>query len=243
MATQTSNIQKYVEFLNIRATGLNTDLFDIDTSLYTYGILNIAGTFTASITIQGTADDGLTWFTVPWHVANSSAPSQTTDAITGPNVIVIHTWFPRIRARITAYTSGTVVASVGFSNATPQFTNITPHASSSGSGTTNSLFRSAAGTNIAIIGAGARKLYGYRFQNTTATPAYFKFYNKGSAPVLASDTPFFTVLVPANGVALYSNTFGKAFSAGIGIACTGLIANTDATATAVDQIIGDIDFI
>jgi hypothetical protein len=261
MANLTSLIpRQFNEFGPTSIAAANAVLFDVDTSMYDYGTLQIKGTFVGSIIIEGSNDDFATVNVIPYTVLSATVVLPSSAALTAASFVAFGTSCKRIRARCSAYTSGSIVGIGGFGVGTaPLFNKGTalvagtaligstvPAVSATvGSVTLNHSFRSAAGTNVALILTGARKLIGYTFQNTTATAAYVKLYNKATAPVVASDIPFLPpILVPANGASpVYFNDFGKAFSLGLGIACTNLIANTDATATTVDQIIGHIDYI
>ena len=235
MAAQNSSIHKYQDIVAVQGNALNTNLFDVEVGLFTYGFLELSGTFNASVQLQGTLNDGQTWFNIPYI---NTAGTYSTQAITAGGQYLFPLFAGRVRARITAYTSGTVIASVGFGfGPVPLDTAI-------GAAATSFPFQSAASTNTQLIAAGARKLYGFGFQNLTATPAFVKLYNKASVPVLASDIPVAIIQVPANSASpVFSSVRGRAFPLGIAFACTGLVANNDATATALNQIIGYVDYI
>jgi hypothetical protein len=235
LVAQNSSIHKYQDIVAVQGAALNTNLFDVEVGLFNYGFLELSGTFVANVQLQGTLTDGQTWFNIPYV---NAANIYSTQAIAAGGQFLFPLFVGRIRARITAYTSGTVIASVGFGcGAVPFDTAI-------GTAATSFPFQSAASTNTQLIAAGARKLYGYSFQNLTATPAFVKLYNKASAPVLASDIPVAVIQVPANGASpVFSSEMGRSFPLGIAFACTGLLANADATATAAGQIIGYVDYI
>ncbi len=237
MVAQNSNLHKYNDIVAVQRSALNADLFDVDVGLFSYGFLELSGTFNASVQLQATLTDGQTWFEIP-YVNTSASNIYSTGPITAGGQYLFPLFAGRIRARITAYTSGSVVASVGFGSGTLPV-NVLDRASLSFP------FISTASTNTQLIGAaGARKLYGYGFQNLTATPAFVKLYNKASAPVLASDIPVAIVQVPANGASpVFTSVLGRVFPLGLAFACTGLVANNDATATAAAQIIGYVDYI
>lgn len=236
MVAQNSSIHKYQDIVAVQGAALNTNLFDSEVGLFSYGFLELSGTFNASVQLQATLTDGQTWFDIP-YVNTAAAGIYNTQAITAGGQYLFPLFAGRVRARITAYTSGTVIASVGFGCGTVPV-NVLDRAS------TSFPFQSAASTNTQLIAAGARKLYGYSFQNLTATPAFVKLYNKASAPVLASDIPVAVIQVPANGASpVFNSVMGRAFPLGLAFACTGLLANADATATAAGQIIGYVDYI
>ncbi len=74
--------------------------------------------------------------------------------------------------------------------------------------------------------------------NTSASAIYVKFYDKATAPVVGTDTPVFTLQVPANGSLPIPAGIGKPFVNGIGYGITGAAADTDATAVAAGNLTG-----
>lgn len=100
-----------------------------------------------------------------------------------------------------------------------------------------------ADTNLAVVKASAGRVHGYAIANTSASVKFVKLYNKASAPVVASDVPLRTIMIPAGGIAAYHVGHGLAgFSAGIAIAATGAAADTDATALAAGDLLISIDY-
>lgn len=101
---------------------------------------------------------------------------------------------------------------------------------------------SLASTNLALILTGTSGLQAFYATNTGAAVAFVKLYNKATAPVLASDIPEMIIPVPAAvsgvpGVAQFNIGFGGfRFALGLGIAITGLVADTDATVVAAGQV-------
>lgn len=110
-------------------------------------------------------------------------------------------------------------------------------------GVTPSRVNSAASNNLTSVKASAGQLYDIDVFNTAAYDVFLKFYNKASAPVVASDTPVWTVPVKA-GMG-YARTFpqGRAFSTGIAYAITKLQADTDATNVAAGDLTGSLGWI
>ena len=88
-----------------------------------------------------------------------------------------------------------------------------------------------AGTAGTAFKTSAGQLYGYYLANTGAVPAYFKLYDKATAPGTA-DVPVMTL--PLFGTAAANVAFpnGIAFANGIGIRVTTGAGDTDATAPA-----------
>jgi hypothetical protein len=258
MTTENSLAPRAWKQFNGTGGAVNALLFDVDTTMYTTGVLQLAGTFAASVQIEG-SNDRVNWVALPTIAASVAVSNPSIAALTAVGTYLFNSPTQFVRARLTAWTSGLVAGVGGFSTCPPLFTteNVTLGAGSSllgavassasatvGTATLSFNFRSAASTNVALILAGARKLYGYTFYNPSATLAFVKLYNVAIAPVVATDIPLLIIPVPAGAERVYINPQGKGgFAAGLGIACTGLIANTDATATTVDQIVGHIDYI
>jgi hypothetical protein len=79
--------------------------------------------------------------------------------------------------------------------------------------------------------------------NTGATIAFVKLYNKATAPTVGTDVPAMIIPVPAAvaGVPGHSPMInpgfnGYRFALGLGLAITGLVADTDTTAVAAGQV-------
>lgn len=104
-------------------------------------------------------------------------------------------------------------------------------------------FASAATVNNALILTGARRLLGWSLTNTTASFKYFRFYNLATAPASGA-SPTFMVGLPPNSTTVSPPVVGGiAMSLGLGIACTGAVADTDATVTAVNDVVGEIFYV
>lgn len=106
----------------------------------------------------------------------------------------------------------------------------------------NFKFASATTVNNALILTGARRLIGYSLTNTTASFKYFRFYNKATAPT-SGESPTFIIGLPPNSTTERNLPGGQAMTLGLGIACTGGVADTDATVTAANDVIGVINYI
>lgn len=105
---------------------------------------------------------------------------------------------------------------------------------------------SANDTTGIVVKAGQSNLYAWHLSNANAgLPRFVKFYDSASAPVVASDTPKFSIMVPASttGAAVtFSCVHGIQFINGIGITITGLIADTDNSAPAVNEVVANLFF-
>jgi len=97
-------------------------------------------------------------------------------------------------------------------------------------------------TNGALILTGTSGLQAFYASNIGATVAHVKLYNKATAPTVGTDVPLMVIPVPAavGGVAGFVNLTpgfnGYRFPLGLGIAITGLMADSDTTAVAAGQI-------
>lgn len=116
-------------------------------------------------------------------------------------------------------------------------------AQAAGSGATVSRVTSAATTNATSLKASAGSLVNIDLFNNAAYTVFLKFYNKASAPTVGTDTPVWTIPIPAG--AGYSREFlqNKPFATGIAYAITKLQADSDATAVAAGDLTGTIDTI
>lgn len=120
-------------------------------------------------------------------------------------------------------------------NTTPWLTTNVPGTSP---GSTTSRVKAAASTNSTNLKGSAGVVLGYALYNNTASAKFFKFYNKATAPTVGTDTPAFTVIIPASGGANVSFETGVPFATGIGYGITGAVGDSDATNTAVDDVHG-----
>lgn len=118
---------------------------------------------------------------------------------------------------------------------------VVPTATANGS--TSSRVNAAASTNATSLKTSAGQIYNIDVFNPAAYPVFMKFYNKGSAPTVGTDTPVWTIPVPAGGG--YSKFFpmGKTFSTGIDYAITKLQADSDTTVVVAGDLTGSIDWI
>jgi hypothetical protein len=95
---------------------------------------------------------------------------------------------------------------------------------------------SAASTNATVIKGSPGSLHSLVLSNNGGAAAFAKLYNKATAPTVGTDVPVLVIPIPAAGIASLDLTQGVAFSLGIGLAITNLIADADATAVAAGQV-------
>jgi hypothetical protein len=98
-------------------------------------------------------------------------------------------------------------------------------------------------TNLTSVKATAASINEITLSNNGASPVYFKLYNKNAAPVLASDTPAKTIMIPANDtIQINGGPFGIRLSSGIAYAITTGIAHTDTGAIPANQVAVNISY-
>ncbi|VTS03504.1 Uncharacterized protein OS=Sorangium cellulosum So0157-2 GN=SCE1572_38740 PE=4 SV=1 [Gemmata massiliana] len=109
-------------------------------------------------------------------------------------------------------------------------------------GTTPYSFLSTAAVQAAVVKASAGQVYGLRFFNKGAAPVYVRLYNQTTTPG-TSDTPNYRCMVPGNtAVGGFVDTIppGITFGTGIGIRVTAGVADNDATALPVNDVMGNV---
>ncbi|WP_343698836.1 hypothetical protein [Caulobacter sp.] len=219
-------------------------LFDVDLSAAQSAVVQLFGTFAGTTQFEQTLD-GVSWFSVIGLAVGSKAAGVV--ASTGVGAWCFPAIGKRMRARVSAFTSGSIQSNVCLSNVpaaalengSTLSANITVDAQANAGGLSVAKVRTLATTNLTLVGTGARRCYGWRLFNNAAAPRYLKFYNKATAPV-ASDVPIFTLVLAPGVVSDFESTHGISLSAGLGYAITGGLADNDTTATAVDDVVGMI---
>lgn len=209
----------------------------------TYGSVAVA--FEASL-------DGVTWVAVN----GARSDSATIETASGTLSTTTRAWefavagYNYLRARTTAYTSGTMAVQIG---ATPFAIDPVPAVSLAAGtavigytalgtkttgGATIAKLVSAASTNATSLKASAGTLYGCHATNNGAAFAYVKFYNKASAPTVGTDVPVAVFGLPPNSSIDLGipEGIGAAFATGIAYAITGAMADADTTAVAANQV-------
>ena len=103
---------------------------------------------------------------------------------------------------------------------------------------------SAATTNATSVKASAGTLFTATVSNSGAAAAFLKLYNLATAPTVGTSVPVLTVPVPLSGiVSLNLGHSGHRFATGIALAITNLVADTDTTAVAANQVKVILDYI
>lgn len=107
---------------------------------------------------------------------------------------------------------------------------------------TRARVQSAASVNATLVKAGPGSISDITVANNAGTVAYMRLYDLGRAP-LSTDTPFETLILAANGVqTVYAPPNGCAFANGLAYDITTGAADTDQTATAANQVAGQINY-
>ena len=202
--------------------------------------LALTGSWVGTVTFQ-ISYDGTTWYTKTLNTPSGTVTSTTT--ANGVFYGDIGGLF--FRTQMTAFTSGTATASMSYITVPASVGSTTLAAGTNaigavtvGASATLSTFVlvTAASTNSTLVRGSISYLQEMTIANPTATAAYFKLYNKATAPTVGTDVPLVTYRLAATGSAGDTLTLsfgpnGKRFTAGFGFAVTGLAVATDATAT------------
>lgn len=232
----------------------NGDLFSVDARGIAAILLQITGTFSATVTFQG-SDDGTTWSTVNAINASTGVVATTSTAV-GLFAIPVRTRY--VRARVTAWTSGSVTGVYRMRSASLDPVGTTQVVSGTVTANigTGSL---AAGTNavgdvgvqyranatgaasvasalspatpaVGTIKASAGRLIGWQLQNSSTGVRSVKIFN-ATAPTLGTTAAIFEIDIPAGGRAELQLPGGIGFATAITWSATSAKGLTDNTAT------------
>jgi hypothetical protein len=143
--------------------------------------------------------------------------------------------------------SGTVTANQGTMVALPAGSNLAAdvgiqyRANATGGASTSHIV-SAASVNAANVKNAAGRVVGWSFVNTTGAFQYVKLHNTAGTPTAGAGVVM-TIAIPANGVNNMPVGAGSiAFTTGIGRSIVTGSADTDATATTLGAVVGDLFF-
>jgi hypothetical protein len=100
---------------------------------------------------------------------------------------------------------------------------------------------SAATTNPTVVKASAGRLLGFVLANNAATMVYVKFHNQTTAPTAGTGVVR-SVGIPPSRTVTFSLEGGIAFSTGIALTTVTGAADSNSTAVALNDIVGDIFF-
>jgi hypothetical protein len=125
---------------------------------------------------------------------------------------------------------------------TANSTLVAPSTSANGI-TSTGLINSANTANLTSLKGSAGTVVHISLTNHGSTHAYFKLYNKASAPATASDTPIMVIGLPPGAVYSPPLVFGHRFTTGIAYSIVGGPVNTDAIFVQANQITGFIEYV
>ena len=197
--------------------------------------------------VENIPDDNLDLYLWVWSYNGTVAPASTTtwtiSFLAVERFANTPVYIQGVRAPGTANSQGMVVAGGTLPTVTTvsTVTNVT-NAGTPTAPATPYFVNSLATTNGALILTGTSGLQSFYATNIGASAAFVKLYNKATAPTVGTDVPEMIMYVPAAvagvpGVATLPIGFnGFRFALGLGIAITGLVADTDTTAVAAGQV-------
>jgi len=228
--------------------------------------VNFADTLVASVVrpqvttrasrIENIPDDDVELYFYLWSFNGSTAPASTTTWTVGfvsvEDVVNVPTYIAGVRplgsqaplevqfasGYAVTITSGTVTAGASTNIIGDVGQQYRTNATGAASGTH---LVSAATTNPTVVKAGAGRLLGFVLTNNAAAKVYVKFHNQTTAPTAGTGVVR-SFGIPAGGTITFSLEGGIAFSTGIALTTVTGAADADATAVALNDIVGDIFF-
>ena len=201
---------------------------------YKFISMQLIGTWEATVTFEG-SNDNTTFYSIATTDPSANATGQTTATIN--RIVKIPVLTKHIRARVSSYTSGTIsanafghldenssglISTLGEITLAAETTKVigTVNLASDGVQTYEQVI-SAATTNQTLVNSGATKLKTFSMVNGVATLRYFKLFNKATAPIVGTDTPFLTITMAPNSESRFTLPNGGIdFSLGLAYAIT-----------------------
>jgi hypothetical protein len=222
------------------ASTLNADLFSVDCSAYRSINFQITGTWVGTIAFQ-VSNDNTNWNSLGLSTTSGATTTGTTATVNNSYFGTLG-GFNYVRARFTAYTSGTASV-VGYLLREPVSIAINANTStfpivgsSSTSGVTLYTLNSAATTNAASIKASGANVFGLSVMNASAATKYVRLFNLTTAPTVGTSVPIMVVAVPATSSKEIEYVPALRFGTGLAVAITGGAAATDSTAVAAGDV-------
>jgi len=203
-------------------------------SLTTAGLLRVDGSG-ATQPVSGTvaATQSGTWTVQPGNTANTTAWLVTG---TGGTFPVTGTFWQATQPVSIAATVNT--------NATQSGTwTVQRIQNANSTGLTQTRVVAAATTNATSLKASAGNIAAIDLFNVAAYMVFLKLYNKASAPTVGTDTPVWTIPIPASGGFSIDFSQGEYFSTGIAFAITKLQADSDTTVLVAGDVTGRIKWV
>lgn len=239
----------------LETTGTLGALNDAVTVSGTGGVgINVSSGLTGTVIFEG-SNDGTNWINIA--VIDRSGGSILNTTTFPLNGNFLNAAWKQVRVRVSAYTSGSATARLlnredkpitvlGTSSLTIGNVGIVAGSSLIGqvnmaprtTGGCTMLHRKATGdTNLVSVKASAGQLYGFHVKNRAGAERFLKFYNKNSAPVLASDVPVMVIPLAAGETLNWNEPHGVPFAAGIAMSMTTGIADTDTGALTANDLV------
>ena len=227
--------------------------------------VQVTGTYTGALSCQVTVD-GSTWVTLTgnWFFATTLNGSSTISSGTVGIFSVNVAGYAKARitglSAMTGTAAVTIRASMGVNNQTigagaASIGSVTLAATTALVGDVGVQYRAnatgaatvakiltAATTNATSVKASAGRLLGWSLVNTTAAVKAVHFHNLAVAPTVGTSVPLFTIILPPNASNVFTAEGGIAMATGISYSITAAIADLDATATAVGDVIGVLTY-
>ena len=253
--TQFGGVAVFTELASLTAGSLNADLIpSTDVSAYRSATIQITGTWTGTLTFQGSNDNVNFVSILHQDITATNAASGSTLTANGFRYIFL-TGFRYLRVRMTAYTSGTANAVAEFSityNPPQNIVATLQSLASASQGQTSIAISAAVGpqtpfrttdanTTGQVVKASTGVIGAIHAYNNAATVRYLKIYDKATA-ALSSDTPNRTIGLPANSMTNIVYVFTPRFLNGIGIRCTTGLPDNDTGAPTANDVMVTMDF-
>ena len=233
------------------ATALNEFILpSLDSDHYRFLSFQLTGTWVGTVIFEG-SNNNTTFYPIATTDPSGNATGQTTAS--DNRIVKVPALTRYIRARVSAYTSGAISATIyGYidenssglistlgtmtlsAETTKKIGNV---GIESGGGTTlYSKVISTTGLNATSVKASSAKMTILHLVNSVATLRYFKLYNKASAPTVGTDTPLITVALSPNAASTFTlpALVGIDFSIGLSYGITLGVADNNTTADSVE---------
>lgn len=110
------------------------------------------------------------------------------------------------------------------------------------SGLTTASAVAANSNNSTSVKGSAGLVYSVMVTNNSATIAYFKLFNKTTAPTCGSDTPVWRMMVPASSGFVFNSDQGLTLGTGIGYCLVTGIADADNTSVAASAYLINVGY-
>jgi len=201
--------------------------------------IQLSGTWAGTVVFEGTVN-GSTWVTVNAVTPTGGIVTSTTSSGVW---LVDFAGFASIRARVSVYTSGSIVAHmrgspfqalVGIDAPIPTGSNNIGAVSITT--TSPSYLTSTASTNGTVVKSSAATLHSISATNLSASVRYLKLYNSTSVTVGTTATAM-TFILPATSSQTFTfGTPGFRFAVGLCMSVTGGSAETDTTAIGAGEV-------